>query len=361
MSIVKYTNTTFSILLSETTGHFVFDKIRVELRHHSRDGVKRTVNLGKIMPFLVYNANPTAIRQSPIFEDPTVWQLLMDIAQSPDIIDIYDTDTWNGKDYSPVLDVVHRRIANHANHQQRIESMVKAIADHSRTNVGENRRNARNLIESYFTRENNRAAKKLKPNVKRMQCAEGFAHFLDSAHTFSNKISEATNFFDEDQLTVFRKQYRDPSLTQGAIERKRYIEKFTKGLPTCNFHPKLKIEKPGQVEMTCSMGDLIPLSILTLNNKEIDTLKYIKSELKARKVPKEKYKNANIKELKEMLKVCEAQRYVEEDERKSGTKVKDIKVIKPISKRMKELLPLIQEMFRAKYKISKKKSNEDES
>ena len=39
------------------------------------------------------------------------------------------------------------------------------------------------------------------------------------------------------------------------------------------------------------MGDLIPLSILTLNNKEIDTLKYIKSELKARKVPKEEYKN----------------------------------------------------------------------
>ena len=113
--------------------------------------------------------------------------------------------------------------------------------------------------------------------------------------------------------------------------------------------------------MTCSMGDLIPLSMLTLNNKKIDTLKCIKSELKARKVPKEEYKNANIKELKEMLKVCEAQRYVKEDERKSGTKAKDIKVIKPISKRMKQLLPLIQEMFQAKYKISKKKSNEDES
>jgi hypothetical protein len=112
--------------------------------------------------------------------------------------------------------------------------------------------------------------------------------------------------------------------------------------------------------MTGSMGDLIPLSMLTLNNKKIDTLKCIKSELKARDVPKEEYKNANIKELKEMLKVCEAQRYVKEDERKSGTKAKDIKVIKLILKRMKQLLPLIQEMFQAKYKISKKKSDEDE-
>lgn len=106
------------------------------------------VNLRKIMSFLVYDANPKAIRQLPIFDDPAVWQLLLDIAQSPDIIDIYDTDTWNGKDYLPLLDVVHCRIANHANHQQRIESMVKAIANHSRTNVKENQRNAWNLIES---------------------------------------------------------------------------------------------------------------------------------------------------------------------------------------------------------------------
>ena len=63
--------------------------------------------------------------------------------------------------------------------------MVKAIADHSRTNVKENRRNARNLIESYFTRENNKAAKNLKPNVNRIQCAEGFAHFLEIVHELS--------------------------------------------------------------------------------------------------------------------------------------------------------------------------------
>ena len=313
------------------------------------------------MPFLVYDANPKAIRQSPIFDDPAVWQLLMDIGQSPDIIDIYDTETWNGKDYSPVLDVVHRRIANHANHQQRIESMVKAIADHSRTNVKENRRNARNLIESYFTRENNKAAKNLKPNVNRIQCAEGFAHFLDSARTFSDKVTEATTFFDTDKVAAFRKQYSDPSLTQGAKERRRYIDKFTTGLPTCNFQPKLKIEQPGQVEMTCSMGDLIPLSILTLNNKRIGTLKYIRLELKARGVSKNKYKSASIKELKVMLQINEVQRYVEEDEKKSGIKPKDVKVIKPISKRMRTLLPLVQELFQAKYKIKEKMSEEDES
>ena len=109
------------------------------------------------------------------------------------------------------------------------------------------------------------------------------------------------------------------------------------------------------------MGDLIPLSILTLNNKRIDTLKYIRSELKARGVSKNKYKSASIKELKVMLQINEVQRYVEEDEKKSGIKPKDVKVIKPISKRMRTLLPLVQELFRAKYNIKEKMSEEDES
>jgi hypothetical protein len=55
------------------------------------------------------------------------------------------------------------------------------------------------------------------------------------------------------------------------------------------------------------------------------------------------------------------QRYVEEDEKKSGIKPKDVKSIKPISKRMRTLLPLVQELFRAKYKIKEKTSEEDES
>ena len=106
--------------------------------------------------------------------------------------------------------------------------------------------------------------------------------------------------------------------------------------------------------MTCSMGDLIPLSILTLNNKRIDTLKYICSELKARGVSKNKYKSASIKELKVMLQINEVRRYVE-------IKPKDVKVIKPTSKRMRSLLPLVQELFCAKYKIKEKMSEEDES
>ena len=116
--------------------------------------------------------------------------------------------------------------------------------------------------------------------------------------------------------------------------------------------PKLKIEQPGQVEMTCSM--VTPLSILTLNNKRIDTFKYICSELKASGVSKNKYKNASIKELKVMLQINEVRRYVE-------IKPKDVKVIKPISKRMRSLLPLVQELFCAKYKIKEKMSEEDES
>ena len=52
------------------------------------------------------------------------------------------------------------------------------------------------------------------------------------------------------------------------------------------------------------MGGLILLSKLTVNNNK--NLPHIIEELKARNVPKTKYKDKNIKALKELLKISEA-------------------------------------------------------
>ena len=83
-----------------------------------------------------------------------IWPALKKMAQSDHVIDIYDEETWNGDcSYESVLDVVHKRIASHPNQQQRVESGVKGIADQSQTGVGEERRNARLIINFMFKRE----------------------------------------------------------------------------------------------------------------------------------------------------------------------------------------------------------------
>ena len=62
-------------------------------------------------------------------------------------------------------------------------------------------------------------------------------------------------------------------------------------------------EESGRDDLTCAMGGLILLSKLTVKNKNLPD---IIEELKARNVPKTKYKDKNIKALKELLKISEA-------------------------------------------------------
>ena len=117
--------------------------------------------------------------------------LLKKIAKATNVVDMYDSSTWDGIDFEPVLDIVHRQIAPHANHQQRTESGVKGIADQSRTGVGEDRRNARSITHYYFTREHNKSAKELKLDVDRMQCAESTANYINSAKSLIERIEHA--------------------------------------------------------------------------------------------------------------------------------------------------------------------------
>ncbi len=79
--------TTISIL-SEAMGNFVFEDRVVELKDHLRNDVNVTINARDLMPFLVFNAEPEAVRASPIFSDSEVWELCMKIAQSTTDIDM---------------------------------------------------------------------------------------------------------------------------------------------------------------------------------------------------------------------------------------------------------------------------------
>ena len=110
------------------------------------------VNLRQCMIWLVSDHDPCELRQDYIIKQQ--WPLLKMMAESETIIDIYNKATWpDDTTFEPVLDLVHKQIANHANHQQRTEGAVKGVADQSRTGVGEDRRNARLVINFLYKRE----------------------------------------------------------------------------------------------------------------------------------------------------------------------------------------------------------------
>ena len=332
---MKLILTTSISILSEATGNFVFEDRVVELKDHLRNDVNVTINLQDLMPFLVFNAEPEAVRASPIFSDPEVWELCMKIAQSTTDINIYNPATWGDTDYTPVLDVVHTRIADHTSHQQQVEGAIKDISDHSRTGVAVDRRNARMNIHSIFTRPTNIAAKQLFPDVNQIESAAASAHYLDSIKKLNTKIAQAKSHFGIDKCIAFRNRYNDPLVLQSTIQQRQKLDQFSATLPTCNFDVAYKAEKAGQVDLTCAMGGLILISKLMVKSGNLPD---IIAELKARGVSKKKYKDKNISALKELLRKSEAQRIIDEEPTKEYKPWDKITTIKPKSDALKALL-----------------------
>ena len=81
-------------------------------------------------------------------------ELLWEMAEEDPLgFDLFDKSTWKGvSDYTPIIDVVHKRIAIHPIHQQRCELHVQMAAFVASTNVGEVRRSCRAMCLSTIFR-----------------------------------------------------------------------------------------------------------------------------------------------------------------------------------------------------------------
>ena len=318
--------------------HFVFEDGRIELRHLQMNGGPVIVDQRQCMAFLTAGADPFAMREDHIIKKE--WPLLKKMAKATNVVAIYDSSTWDGIDFEPILDIVYRQVAPHANHQQRTESGVKSIAYQSRTGVGEDRWNARNITHYYFTCEHNKSAKELKPDVNRMQYAESTVNYVDSTKNLIQRIKNAEAWFGKAKCDEVLTQFSCRQLTQGERERAKKVAAFSKNLKSISFAVTSKAERPQAIEITCQMGGGIYLSVLTAKN---GTLPHIHAELKARGLKPKELEKKSVKELKELLKEDELKRRVVETQQE-GLKMSTIKYIKPISKEMKTLYSLADQV-----------------
>ena len=109
---------------------YQFDDADIRLKHHGQtygeEGVK--VNVRSMMNYLIRGppgadpetyptANPEAIIKDPIISDNK--DLLWEMAEEDPLqFDLFDKSTWQGVvDYTPIIDLVHKRIAIHPVHQ----------------------------------------------------------------------------------------------------------------------------------------------------------------------------------------------------------------------------------------------------
>ncbi len=180
-----------------------------------------------------------------------------------------------------------------------MESRVKGFADQLRTCVGKDHRNACNIVHFYLTCEHNKSAKEIKQVVKRMQCAENTANYLDSTTDLIKQIQKAEAWFGKAKCNEVLNQFSCQQLTQREKEQAKKFTDFSVNLESISFVVTSKAEHPQAIKISCQMGGGIYLSVLTAKN---GTQPHIQAELEAHDLKPRKLGKKSIKELKELLK-----------------------------------------------------------
>ena len=90
------------------TTHFVFEDGRIKLRHLQMNGGPVIVDQCQCMAFLTAGADPFAMREDHIIKKE--WPLLKKMTEATNVVDIYDSSTWDGIDFEPILDIVYQFI-----------------------------------------------------------------------------------------------------------------------------------------------------------------------------------------------------------------------------------------------------------
>jgi len=120
------------------------------------------------------------------------------MASAEKIVDLFNASTWCGVDYNPLVNLVHRRIALHPIHHQRVENHVQMAALVATTHVEEDWRTWRAMSLSIIMRpfnENTVDDKKQKvvdqkkrEKIIRIEGQERVEQFVDHCDDFDAKV-----------------------------------------------------------------------------------------------------------------------------------------------------------------------------
>ena len=78
------------------------------------------------MEYLTELADPKEmLKDSLLCAEKDLWWKM---AFANQLVDLFDTSTWCGTDYEPLVDLIHGMVVPHAVHQQLAENYVQAAA-----------------------------------------------------------------------------------------------------------------------------------------------------------------------------------------------------------------------------------------
>ena len=293
------------------------------------------------------NSNPVEILKDPFIAkiiDPLLASL-----HSESVINFLDKSTWQEGDYEPVRRQICEVIVPHALNQQWVECMVQNINFMSRTNVKENRRTARVVVNSIsnlpFNRESVDKKREEKPTmkeklkVKRVNGAErNTGHFTHVQGLFEEAEVAVVEVGNE-TLNVIVDHYRNPNKKTSAAEREKNVDKFE----AATEKPRniTKAQRSGKIDIPVSVGGGIPLIHFAAIRKNEEIVRKeiahrrIKLDGKELKLNEEPLMTMALAQMKDELRKDEAAILACDDKvRAGGTTWTKINTVQPRSDEM---------------------------
>ena len=244
------------------------------LDHNEGDLPPFKIKTDECLEYLTAGVNPFQLLQIPLIRDNK--DLLWKMAMSPSdaTVDIFDAETWKERNFEPVLNEVHKRVAPHCCHGQGVENHVQSAGHVRKTNVGEERGSHRGTAHSYIIRRFNTISvlqlrsekdnKEEKKKIKRIWGCKRIIYFANYVDEFTDIVETATAAMDKDKYKALCEYIGSEESRQSSKETRQLINKVKGGVD--KLRKVTKSEMTGGVEVTADMDGGIYFFILTKKN-----------------------------------------------------------------------------------------------
>jgi len=245
------------------------------LDHNEGDLPPFKIKTDECLEYLTEGVDPFELLQIPLIRDnkDLLWQMALQTSDTT--VDIFDSETWSeGRNFEPVLNVVHKRVAAHCCHGQGVENHVQSAGHVRKTNVGEERGSHRGTAHSYIIRRfNQRGVLQLrsekdneeeKKKIKRIWGRKRIIYFANFVDEFAGIVEAATAAMDRDKYKALCEYIGSEESRQSSKETRQLINKVRGGVD--KVRKVTKSEMAGGVDVTADMDGGIYFSILTKKN-----------------------------------------------------------------------------------------------
>ena len=285
------------------------------------------------------------LKDSLLTDQKELWWKMADADQ---VVNLFDTSTWDDADYEPLVCLIHQKVVPHALHQQRCENHVQMAAYTASTNVREGRRTDRANALSYIVRAFNREAvievtSSRGKKVSRVEGRDRVRLYAKHCDKFNRKAERARASIGQENYRQLVTFIEDATNKMSHVDLEARKTKYSSGIDkprkvTKSERNNCGIDVPAEMDGGLKIKDI---------QRKYD--KEIKAEIACRRIElpedengnKKTYTQLSMKEIRDLLKVDQMKMLTGELKAGDGIRPSDVKYIVPQSAAMQALVATI--------------------